>query len=62
MVTMPEDGVGVYPATAPAVYEWVPFTSIKEMVLPVEVWVLLPTATDQFVPEGNPDSEKMREY
>ena len=28
----------------------------------MEVWLVVPTVTDQFVPVGNPDSEKMREY
>jgi hypothetical protein len=37
-------------------------TSLKDIVLPVEEWVVVPTVTDQDVPVGRPVSEKTREY
>ena len=39
-----------------------PFASAKDIVLPVDEWVVVPAVTDQFVPVGKPDSKNVNEY
>ncbi len=61
-VTLPEAGVAVYPATAPTVYEYVPFVSRNPMVEVVENRGDPARVTDQFVPVGRPVAEKVTRY
>ena len=60
-VTVPLDGLDVYPETEPTVYEYDPLGSLNDM-LPVPLCVDPPSVTDHVVPDGNPDSVKVTEY
>ena len=55
-MTEPEDGETEYPVTEPMVYEYVPFGTEKDVLVPVEDWVLPLKVTDQDVPLARPDS------
>jgi hypothetical protein len=61
-VTEPDAGLAVYPATAPTVYEYVPFAFVKTIVLVVEDCVLPARVTDHEVPLGRPLSVKVTSY
>ncbi len=58
-VTDPDDGEAEYPETEPMVYEYVPSGTEKDVLVPVEDWVLPLKVTDHEVPLARPDSVKV---
>ena len=61
-VTVPDDGLEVYPTTAPTVNSCVPFGSVNVIELPVPLCVAPLSVTDHVVPLGSLLSVNVTEY
>jgi hypothetical protein len=57
-VTLPEDGVSVYPVGPVTEYAYDPFVSGMEMVALVATWGVPPSVTVQVAPDASPEAVK----